>query len=68
MFGFRGQFYKVRPFEEDGQIWSAEKLVATVAEIEKENSKGQKSVGVLTTLPRQDWAKVSTRLAHMLIL
>ena len=57
---YRGHFFKMCPFEEDGSIWSPQKIRSTIAKIERlvESKSGMKSVGVLSTLPRQEWAKV----------
>ena len=59
----QGRFFKVTPFDEkDGTPWDIDKLEKVIFQIENvAQTKGpnsNNSIGVLTTLDRDEWAKV----------
>ena len=66
----QGRFFKVTPFDEqDGKPWDIDKLenvflqIEYIAETEGHNS--ENSIGVLTTLERNQWAEVRTNFQSL---
>ena len=55
---YKGKFYKIIPFDDDGEVWSIAKFKSTIQRIEEVTTGTSiPSVGVLTSLPRQEWGQ-----------
>ena len=58
----QGRFFKLVPFDDDGEPWDINKLETVILQIERvavtKSPNVDNSVGVLTTLDRDEWAKV----------